>query len=109
MIGLNLLMSFCEDFDYVFFLKVILSSFSLILSAALSLILVHTSSMVKAETEVDKDKCEYFKEITTDKTEIRKQIKDSVILRNNWNTDFAVPAGTKYEFYVANMMPEKYG
>lgn len=102
---LNLLINFVRIL-IMFFPKGNIKQFSLILSAALSLSFVNTSSLVKAQTEVDKDKCEYFKEITTDKTKIRKQIKDTVILRNNWNTDFAVPSGTKYEFYVANMMPE---
>lgn len=81
-------------------------SLTLIVSATLSLSFLSSISLVKAQNKADKDKCEYFKEITTDKTEIRKQIQDSVILRNNWNTDFAVPSGIKYDFYVGNMTAE---
>ena len=61
---------------------------------------------IKAQSTQAKDDCEYFKEVTTDQIEIRKKIQDTLIAGNNWNTDFAVPAGKKYDFFVAKMTPE---
>ncbi|MGK7926251.1 MAG: hypothetical protein AB4290_13580 [Spirulina sp.] len=50
--------------------------------------------------------CEFFKEVSTGQTQIRKKIQVTLLTRNNWNTDFAVPTGTPFDFYVAIMTPE---
>lgn len=59
---------------------------------------------VQAETQ--KDKCESFKEVNTGKTEIRKQIQKTLLIKDNWNTDFAIPIGKTYNFFVGTMIPE---
>jgi hypothetical protein len=58
------------------------------------------------EKENSNNNCEAFKEVTTDQTEIRKKIHTGIISKDNWNTDFAIPTGKKYDFFVANMRPE---
>lgn len=53
--------------------------------------------------------CQYLREISTGQTHIRKRINTptvGIVRSNNWNTDFAVPAGTPFSFYVAVMTPE---
>lgn len=62
---------------------------------------------VKARTQ--KDKCESFKEVNTGKTEIRKQIQKTLLIKDNWNTDFAIPIGKTYNFFVGTMLPENTG
>jgi hypothetical protein len=67
---------------------------------------------VKAQTqkaETQKDKCESFKEVNTGKTEIRKQIQKTLLIKDNWNTDFAIPIGKTYNFFVGTMLPENTG
>lgn len=90
----------------MFFSKHTIRNFSAILSATLSIGLLSAITPVKAQQKPQKDNCEYFREVTTDKTHIRKQIQATLILRDNWNTDFAVPGATNFDFYVGNMTPE---
>jgi hypothetical protein len=49
--------------------------------------------------------CQLLKEVSTNQTKIRKEIQTGPF-GNNWNTDFAVPAGVKFKSYKANMIPE---
>ena len=91
----------------MFFKKHNKSSFNFFFAVTLGLSFVTNSNQVQAQpSDMDNDKCEYFKEVTTDGTEIRKKIQDTLIRRNNWNTDFAVPTGEKYDFFVGKMLPE---
>lgn len=80
---------------------------SLILLSIVSINMGVSYSSVKAQT--NKDKCDAFKEVTTGKTEIRKSIQNSLIIRDNWNTDFAIPTGKKFDFFVGTMLPENTG
>ena len=51
--------------------------------------------------------CVYLKEVSTGQTEIRKQVKFG-----DENTDFAVPTGTKFTYYIPQLLGEnnaKYG
>ncbi len=51
--------------------------------------------------------CVYLKEVSTGQTEIRKQVKFG-----DENTDFAVPTGTKFTYYIPQLLAEnnaKYG
>jgi hypothetical protein len=60
---------------------------------------------VKAQ-DASNEQCETLKEITTDKTEIRKQIENRLIGQGNSNTDFAISTGERYNSFVAYMTPE---
>lgn len=50
--------------------------------------------------------CVALQEVTTGETEIRKRIENRLIAQGNWNTDFLVPAGQDFSFFVANITPE---
>lgn len=52
------------------------------------------------------DSCVALQEVTTGQTEIRKRIENRVIARGNWNTDFLVPSGQEFSFFVAILTPE---
>ncbi len=91
------------------FLNFSTNNWKLLLCATFSLSLTslfYNPVAINAQPAMDDGKCEYFKEVTTDKTEIRKQIQDTLVRRNNWNTDFAIPTGKKYDFFVGKMTPE---
>ncbi|BAU65309.1 hypothetical protein STA3757_26910 [Stanieria sp. NIES-3757] len=47
------------------------------------------------------DNCVYLKEISTGEIEIRKQVKFG-----NQNTDFAVPAGKNFTYYIPQLLGE---
>jgi hypothetical protein len=85
--------------------KKLLVCSSIITFVLFSSVSFFAQSEIQAQ-DTSNNECEAFKEITTDKTEIRKQIRNRVIAKDNWNTDFAVPTAKKYDFFVGNMMPE---
>lgn len=60
----------------------------------------------QAESAEPADSCVALQEVTTGETEIRKRIENRVIARGNWNTDFLVPAGQPFSYFVAILMPE---
>ncbi len=53
--------------------------------------------------------CIPLQEVTTGQTAIQKQIKNSVLFNNNWNTDFSVPDTQSFEFFVLVMTPDNTG
>ncbi len=86
-------------------MQFIKKNLGLLLSATLSAGFV-SPFLTTSSAQAQEGNCEYFKEVTTDQTEIRKKIQDTLVRRNNWNTDFAIPAGKKYDFFVGKMTPE---
>lgn len=56
--------------------------------------------------------CVALREVTTGKAEVRKQVKNSifgstgVFTSSNWNTDFVVPTGRSFSYFVGIMEPE---
>ncbi len=52
------------------------------------------------------DSCVALQEVTTGKTEIRKRVENRLITQGNWNTDFLVPAGQEFSYFVAILTPE---
>jgi hypothetical protein len=52
------------------------------------------------------ENCVALQEVTTGETEIRKRIENRVLTRGNWNTDFLVPSGTDFDYFVAVITPE---
>ncbi|MGF1570956.1 MAG: hypothetical protein ACFCVD_23255 [Nodosilinea sp.] len=50
--------------------------------------------------------CVALQEVTTGETEIRKRIENRLIAQGNWNTDFLVPSGQEFTYYVAIITPE---
>ncbi len=52
------------------------------------------------------DSCVALQEVTTGKTEIRKRIENRLITQGNWNTDFLVPSGQEFSYFVAILTPE---
>ena len=76
---------------------------SLVLLGLVGTLMSMTSSAIAAPSET----CVPLKEVTTDTTEIRKQVQKTLISgNNNWNTDFAVPPGTTFRSYRAVFTPE---
>lgn len=59
-----------------------------------------------AESAEPTDSCVALQEVTTGETEIRKRIENRVIARGNWNTDFLVPSGQEFSYFVAILTPE---
>lgn len=91
----------------MFFSKQTIKNFSLALSASLSLGVLSAISSVNAQPKPTNDnQCIPLREVTTDKTEIRKQVQVTLLRRDNWNTDFGVPGGKNFSFFVGNMTPE---
>jgi hypothetical protein len=82
-----------------------LKKLGLIITTALSFSLVSSNFPAQTQPKAEEPKCELFKEVTTDQTEVKKTIQN-VLLVKNFNTDFAVPTATKYAFYVGQMTPE---
>lgn len=75
--------------------------------------LLSTPYLVKAEqiTQSVPKNCQLLKEIQSGQTSIRKEIEnpanlDIKVFENNWNTDFAVPTGTKFQSFTASLTPE---
>lgn len=52
------------------------------------------------------DSCVLLEELTTGNTEIRKRIENRIILQGNWSTDFIVPSGQEFSYFVAILSPE---
>lgn len=52
------------------------------------------------------ERCIPLKEVTTGQSVINKQIKVALFGNNNFNTDFAVPAGTNFQFFKVKFVPE---
>lgn len=50
--------------------------------------------------------CIPLQEVTTGQTAIQKQIKNSVLFNNNWNTDFLVPDTQRFTFFVLVLTPD---
>jgi len=50
--------------------------------------------------------CVKLREVTTGQTSISKRISARALGENNWNTDFAVPTGTTFSYFIANVWPE---
>jgi hypothetical protein len=90
--------------------------FSIGLIAGLITLLTAFDSVVRAQNTLPGftsgesaepiDSCVALQEVTTGQTEIRKRIENRVITRGNWNTDFLVPAGQEFSFFVALITPE---
>lgn len=52
------------------------------------------------------DACVLLEEVTTGQTEIRKRIENRIITQGNWSTDFVVPSGQEFSYFVAILSPE---
>lgn len=52
------------------------------------------------------DDCIALQEVTTGQTEIRKRIENRIITSGNWNTDFLVPTGGNFDYFVAIITAE---
>lgn len=89
------------------------------LIASLSMMFVLPGATVKADTTSDLlvqagpaesaepiDSCVALQEVSTGETEIRKRIENRAIARGNWNTDFLVPSGQQFSYFVAILVPE---
>ncbi len=50
--------------------------------------------------------CVYFREVTTGKTSIQKTVSIRGLGTNNWDTDFAVPVGTTFSYFIARVFPQ---
>ncbi len=72
----------------------LIGSFSVVIAAGLG------TSVQAAE------RCVALKEVTTGQAVINKQIKVALFGNNNFNTDFAVPAGTNFQFFRVKFVPE---
>ncbi|GAB4369850.1 MAG: hypothetical protein Kow00121_10120 [Elainellaceae cyanobacterium] len=59
-----------------------------------------------AESAEPIDSCVALQEVSTGETEIRKRIENRAIARGNWNTDFLVPSGQQFSYFVAILVPE---
>jgi hypothetical protein len=47
-----------------------------------------------------------FKEVSTGQTSIQKTISANVLGNNDWNTDFAVPVGTTFRYFIGRVYPQ---
>jgi hypothetical protein len=50
--------------------------------------------------------CIYLREVTTGRTSIEKQASIEGLGDNNWNTDFAVPAGMRFSYFIGRVYPQ---
>lgn len=50
--------------------------------------------------------CVKLKEVSTGQTSIQKTISVNALGRNDWNTDFAVPVGTTFSYFIARVYPQ---
>jgi hypothetical protein len=50
--------------------------------------------------------CVKFREVSTGQTSIQKTISINALGRNDWNTDFAVPMGTTFSYFIARVYPQ---
>lgn len=65
------------------------------------------TSLQAQETTIPAN-CQLLKEVSTGATEITKKI-ESLAITNNFNTDFAIPAGVAFTSYQAMMQVENEG
>jgi len=64
------------------------------------------SEMEAIADEDPLDACVLLEEVTTGQTEIRKRIENRIITQGNWSTDFVVPSGQEFSYFVAILSPE---
>ncbi|HEY9616848.1 MAG TPA: hypothetical protein V6C64_08410 [Microcoleaceae cyanobacterium] len=50
--------------------------------------------------------CIYLQEVTTGQTSIQKTVSAQGLGHNNWNTDFMVPVGTVFRYFVGRVYPQ---
>jgi len=50
--------------------------------------------------------CVYLQEVSTGQNSIQKTVSVRGLGDNNWNTDFAVPMGTIFNYYIARVYPQ---
>jgi hypothetical protein len=91
----------------------------LIATATASLVLIPGTMVTQAQTNSapvqiaqatdEESTCIPLQEVTTGQNEIRKRIENRSILGNNWHTDFIVPSGTEFSYFVALVTPENDG
>ncbi len=83
------------------YMSVNLFDFKLISLSVLLMSLI-SGSPIQAET------CRGLKVIGGEGTSVRKTVSpiSTLITRNNWNTDFAVPGGRAFNRYVVTILPE---
>lgn len=66
------------------------------------------SEFLQAQAESIPSNCQFLQEVTTGEIEITKQIQ-ALGITNNFNTDFAIPAGINFTSYEAMMRVENNG
>ena len=92
------------------FLGLISLIVSISLPASLLSIQVPTQAEENKPQPSSEKNCIPLKEVTTDQTQIRKIISrptlGGVIKTGNYNTDFVVPTGQGFQYFVAVMTPE---
>lgn len=50
--------------------------------------------------------CVYLKEASTGQTSIQKTVSLRALGNNDWNTDFAVPTGVRFRYYMVHVYPQ---
>lgn len=50
--------------------------------------------------------CVYLREVSSGQISIEKKVSIRALGNNDWNTDFAVPTGTRYRYFMGHIYPQ---
>lgn len=57
-------------------------------------------------TQAQPKGCTYLREVSTGQTSIEKTISAQGLGRNDWNTDFAIPPGSRFRYFMVHVYPQ---